>query len=160
MYLNNPKKLFDDLYHIPTMCDYMETVLDDGMEDDLANLISIVSCNRNEVHYGGEGSCRWDLEQYDTEEERQQVIKDSRMMNAIYKEIKKELNSKYVVQCMNCGYVWFYSKRSKCITSALESDTNTYSKYKCFCKGTLNVYTFEEWVISENLDIDKLKRWL
>ena len=139
---------------------YMVACAEDNMDEDLQNLLSIVGCNRGELHYGGEGSCRWDLEQYDTEKERQQVIKDSRMIDAIYRQIQKELKAKYVVQCMNCGYVWFYSKRSKCITSALENDTNTYSSFKCFCNGTLSVYTMEEWCLSEGIDLKEITRYM
>ena len=160
MYLNNSKKLFKDLYDLPTMYCYMVACAEDGDDENLQSLLSIVSCNRGELHYGGEGSCRWDLEQYDTEKERQQVIKDSRMIDAIYRQIQKELKAKYVVQCQKCGYVWFYSKRSKCITSALESDTDTYSSFKCFCKGKLKVYTMEEWCLSEGIDLKEITRYM
>ena len=59
MYLENPKKLFNDLYKLPTMRNYMVACEEDGMDEDLQNLFSIVGCNRGEVHDGGEGSERW-----------------------------------------------------------------------------------------------------
>lgn len=151
MYLDNPKKLFDDLKAIPTMYNYMESCEEDGQENDLENLIGIVDCYHDQLNDGDmNGSCRWDLSTCETEQERQQMLTDYRTINWIWKQIKKELKAKYVVVCMKCGYAWFYQKRSKCITSACESDTNTYSKYKCYCGGKLNVYTFEEWLIGEN----------
>ena len=35
MYLENPKKLFNDLYNIPTMRNYMVACAEDGMDEDL-----------------------------------------------------------------------------------------------------------------------------
>ena len=160
MYLENPKKLFKDLYNLPTMYCYMVACAEDGEDENLQNLLSIVGCNVNEVHYGGEGSCRWDLEQYDTEKDRQQVLKDANTLKAIYKQIQKELKAKYVAQCENCKHAWFYQKYSKCISSALDSDTNTYSTYKCFCKGKLKVYTMEEWCLSEGIDLKEITRYM
>ena len=160
MYLENPKKLFKDLYNLPTMYCYMVACAEDGEDENLQNLLSIVGCNVNEVHYGGEGSCRWDLEQYDTEKDRQQVLKDANALKAIYKQIQKELKAKYVAQCESCKYAWFYQRYSKCISSALDSDTNTYSTYKCFCKGKLKVYTMEEWCLSEGINLKEITRYM
>ena len=128
MYLDNPKKLFDDLINIPTMYDYMVACAEDNMQDDLENLISIVKYNHGEIHCGGEGSCRWDLEMYDEEKDRQQVIKDDRTMCYIWKEIQKEQNAKYTLTCKKCGYVWYYSKKPK------------YEKgYTCCCGGDIEI---------------------
>ena len=160
MYLENPKKLFKDLYNLPTMHCYMVACAEDGEDENLRNLLSIVGCNVNEVHYGGEGSCRWDLEQYDTEKEKQQVLKDANALKAIYKQIQKELKAKYVAQCENCKHAWFYQRYSKCISSALDSDTDTYSTYKCFCKGKLKVYTMEEWCLSEGINLKEITRYM
>lgn len=74
MYLNNTKKLFTALFNLPTMRNYMVACRDDGMQDDLSNLLSIVDCNRNEVHHGGEGSLRWDLEQCEDKKNLMTII--------------------------------------------------------------------------------------
>lgn len=160
MYLENPKKLFKDLKNIPTMYSYMVACAEDGEDENLRNLLSIVSCNRGELHEGGEGSERWNLEYCETQEEVNQKYKDSRMIDAIYKQIQKELKAKYVAQCENCKHAWFYQRYSKCISSALDSDTNTYSTYKCFCKGKLKVYTMEEWCTSEGIDLKEITRYM
>lgn len=160
MYLENPKKLFKDLYNIPTMTDYMVACAEDGEDENLQNLLSIVGCNRGELHDGGEGSERWNLEYCETQEEINQKYKDSRMIDAIYKQIQKELKAKYVAQCESCKYAWFYQRYSKCISSALNNDTNTYSTYKCFCKGKLKVYTMEEWCLSEGIDLKEITRYM
>ena len=160
MYLENPKKLFKDLKNIPTMYSYMVACAEDGENENLRNLLSIVGCNRGELHEGGEGSERWNLEYCETQEEVNQKYKDSRMIDAIYKQIQKELKAKYVAQCENCKHAWFYQRYSKCISSALDSDTNTYSTYKCFCKGKLKVYTMEEWCTSEGIDLKEITRYM
>jgi hypothetical protein len=158
MYLENPKKLFNDLYDLPTMYNYMVACAEDGQDEDLQNLFSIVGCNRGELHYGEEGSCRWDLQQYDTEEDRQQVIKDSRTLDAIYKQIQKEINAKYVIQCEACHHAWFTNRRSKCVKSLTEEGMN--SGWKCFCKGNLQVYTMEEWCLDEGINIKEITRYM
>ena len=157
MYLDNPRKLFKDLQNLPTMYTYMEACEADGEDEDLQNLFSIVGCNRGELHYGGEGSCRWDLQQYDTEEERQQTIKDSRMIDWIYKQIQKELKAKYVMQCRDCGYAWFYSRKTKYIT---EVQNGAKSKVKCYCSGRLDVFTMEEWLKINKIDLKEVTRYM
>ena len=158
MYLENPKKLFNDLYKLPTMYCYMVGCAEDGMDEDLTNLFSIVGCNRGELHYGGEGSCRWDLEQYDTEEQREQVVKDSRMIDAIYKQIQKEINAKYVIQCEKCHHAWFTNRNTKCVKALREKGRN--ADWKCFCKGNLQVYTMEEWCLAEHIDLKEVARYM
>lgn len=133
MYLDNPKKLFDDLYAIPTMYTYMVACAEDGMDNDLSNLISIVKHNNNELHYGGEGSERWNLEYCETEEEKQRLIKDSRTLNKIYAQIKVEENAKYTLICRECGYVWYYSKKPKYDNG-----------YKCKCGGDVDINRKEQ----------------
>ena len=142
------------------MYSYMVACAEDGENENLRNLLSIVGCNRGELHEGGEGSERWNLEYCETQEEVNQKYKDSRMIDAIYKQIQKELKAKYVAQCENCKHAWFYQRYSKCISSALDSDTNTYSTYKCFCKGKLKVYTMEEWCTSEGIDLKEITRYM
>lgn len=158
MYLENPKKLFKDLYNLPTMRNYMVACEEDGNDEDLQNLLSIVGCNRGEVHYGGEGSERWNLEYCETEQERQQILKDSRVIDAIYKQIQKELNAKYVIQCESCHHAWFTNRRSKCIKSLVEEGRN--SGWKCFCKGNLQAYNMEQWLKQNNLNTKELTRYM
>lgn len=149
MYLNNTKKLFDDLYAIPTMYDYMVACAEDGMQDDLENLISIVKYNQGELHEGGEGSLRWDLEEYEYDEQaRQQVIKDARTMTRIWLIIQKELRSKYVMVCDNCGATAFYTRRPK-------YDVDNYYCGKCKSEH-LTLYTFEEWFSSKGVNYAKI----
>lgn len=143
MYLDNPKKLFNDLKNIPTMFGYMEACEEDDGQDDLANLISIVSENRDLLNDGDmNGSIRWDLSECETKEDRQQKIKDHRRINWIWKQIKKELKAKYVMECGKCKTVFFYQKKPK----------YEVSKYVCGkCKNKkLSLYTFEEWLVGEN----------
>lgn len=149
MYLNNTKKLFDDLYAIPTMYHYMVACAEDGMQDDLENLISIVKYNQGELHEGGEyGSLRWDLEMCDGDEEKQQVIKDARKMTMIWLQIQKELRSKYVMVCDNCGATAFYTRRPK-------YDLDNYYCGKCKNEH-LTMYTFDEWCRSKGVNYAKI----
>ena len=97
MYLDNAKKLFDDLIKVETMLDYMEAVKDDGMEYDLENLISIVYHHKDELWESGgrgEGSCRWDLSQFDDEPNRavlrRKMRNDSRKLKKIWDILQKE----------------------------------------------------------------------
>jgi hypothetical protein len=102
------------------------------------------------LHYGGEGSSRWDLEEYDTEKDRQQVIKDDRRMAWIWKTIQKELKSKYVM-CCGCGMTAFYTRKPR---------YNIKEYYCGRCKNDfLSLYTFEEWATGENIYND-IKRYL
>lgn len=161
MYLDNPKKLFEDLKNLRTMYCYMVACDEDGASNSLRNLFSIVGCNRGELHYGGEGSCRWDLEQYDTEEERQRVIKDSRTIDWIYKQIQKEIKAKYVMECGNCGKCYFYLRKPK--YAQLDQEGDGGSRYICgSCRkeNTLNVYTMESWLVNKNLDLKEVTRYM
>jgi len=150
MYLDNPKKLFDDLYAIPTMYHFMVACAEDGMSEDLTNLISIVKHHHDELHDGGEGSCAWDLDQCETEKEREQLYKDHSRINRIWKVIQKELRSKYVI-CCGCGMTSFLSRR-------LKYDIKDYYCGKCKNK-ILSLYTFEEWLVGENIYND-IKQYL
>ena len=160
MYLENPKKLFKDLYNLPTMYCYMEACAEDGMDEDLRNLFSIVGCNRGELHYGGEGPGRWDLEQYDTEEDRQCVIKDSRTIDRIYKQIQKELKAKYVMECGNCGQCYFYQRKPKYTGNDTSDGGEHYICGKCKKENTLNIYTMDSWLTSKNIDLKEITRYM
>ena len=149
MYLDNPKFLYEDLLDVRTMYDYMIACKEDDMEDDLSNLISIVKHNHDELHRGGEGSLRWDLDEYTELEDKKQVIEDHNTMRSIWKELQKELHAKFVVQCESCHYAWFYSRNSKLIKELRENGRSSNSR--CFCKGTLQVYSLEEWLVDENI---------
>ena len=133
MYLENPKKLFSDLYNIPTMRDYMVSCKEDNMDEDLSNLIGIVDCNRDLLNDGDmNGSCRWDLSQCETEQDREQMLNDYRKINWIWKIIKKEQNAKYILTCQKCGHVWYYSKKPK------------YDDYTCKCGGSIKIKRLEQ----------------
>ena len=161
MYLDNPKKLFKDLKNIPTMFCYMEACEADGDSEKLQSLFSIVSCNRGELHYGGEGSCRWDLEQYDTEEDKQRVIKDSRTIDWIYKQIQKELKAKYVMECGNCEKCYFYQRKPKYSKIDQEGDGgNHYICGNCKKENTLNIYTMESWLHDKNIDLKEITKYM
>lgn len=161
MYLENPKRLFKDLYNLPTMYCYMVACAEDGEDENLQNLLSIVGCNHGELHKGGEGSCRWDLEQYDTEKDRQQVIKDSRTIDWIYKVIQKELKAKYVMECGNCGECYFYLKKPKYSVIDQESDGGShYICGKCKKENTLSVYTMESWLADKGIDLKEVTRYM
>ena len=144
MYIDNPKKLFDDLINIPTMYDYMVAVEEDGQQNDLYNLVSIVYHNIDQVWDGfGEGSLRWDVDLGD----KQQILKDSKVLKNIWNTIKRELNSKYIIKCINCGKQYFYQKKP----------VYTIDKYmcgECKSKGALELLPFEEWA---SPDIRKVK---
>ena len=103
MYIDNPKKLFDDLIKIETMYDYMVAVEEDGQQDDLENLISIVYHHKDELWESGgrgEGSSRWDLAQFEFEppEERRKyrrkLYNDSRKLKKIWATLQKEAAEK------------------------------------------------------------------
>ena len=113
MYLDNPSKLYKDLYSLPTMYCYMVAVAEDGQENDLSNLISIVECNVNELHDGGYGSSRWDLSLCETEDEKQQIRKDAKKIVSISEQIKREQKAKYIMRCLHCRRVYYYSRKPK-----------------------------------------------
>lgn len=152
MYIDNTKKLFQDLAAIPTMEDYMESVRADGEQDSLSNLLSIVDynrdalCNSDEMFMGEVLSSRWDLAEYD-DKDKKQLIADNRALNNIWKIIKKELKASYVLKCKNCGGIFFYGKKP----------LYDIKEYKCVCKkiGTLELTTFEKWATPE---IKKLRK--
>lgn len=147
MYIDNTKKLFEDLHKIPTMESYMwDCVRADGQQDDLSNLVSIVwnyhdaLCNSDEMFMGEALSSMWDLAEYD-EKGKKQLIADNRALNNIWKIIKKELKALYVLKCRNCGGIFFYGKKP----------LYNIKEYKCVCKkiGTLELTTFEKWATPE-----------
>ena len=158
MYLDNAGKLYMDLYRLPTMYCYMVACAEDGDDDKLQSLLSIVSCNRGELHYGGEGSCRWDLEQCDTEEERQQKMTDARKIDTIYRQIQRELKAKYVIECQECCYVWFMERKSKTVKELMEKGNK--AGVKCFCNGMLKAYTMEEWLKMRKIDLKEITRYM
>jgi len=141
MYIDNPKKLFDDLSAIPTMSGYMNAVADDGDEEDLENLISVVEYNI-ELATSGD-SMRWEKEETNTDivsflknskelarriQYNQQLDDDYKRLKQILRKIRKEQNAKYTLTCKKCGYVWFYSKKPK------------YDKgYTCKCGGDIEI---------------------
>lgn len=156
MYIDNPKKLFKDLMNIHTMQDYMEAVEDDGMENDLGNMISIVEYNKDELWdsngLGGEGNLRWDLADFegmdDEEQLRAEMIGDSRKLKRIWRIIQKELGSKCLLICSKCGDKYFYTKKPK----------YTVDRYRCpTCKsvGSFEIVPFEEWASPEILYLRK-----
>lgn len=158
MYLNNPKKLFDDLYHIGTMNGYMDAVYDDGNSENLKELISVTEYNIDCATSGD--STRW--EKYDstfdldtlihsTKEiaERiaynKQIDEDFRTLKRIYKTIQKELNSKYVMFCDSCGATVFYSRKPK-------YDPENYYCYKCK-NETLTLLPLHDWLKLKNIEL-------
>lgn len=142
MYINNTKKLFEDLNNIESWHWYMA-----DQPKDLDNLLSILDCYHDALHDGGEGSCTWDLSQFeeDDKENREKLIKDNQTMKNIWNIVKKELKAKYILKCSHCGDVFFYGKKPK----------YEISKYQCLCKkiGTLQIMEFNKWATDEILDI-------
>ena len=153
MYLDNPKQLFEDLKAIPTMYDYMISCYEDGQDEDLENLISIVECYHDQLHDGDEnGGCRWDLSECETEQDRQQMLKDYRTINAIWKEIKREIKSNYVMVCGNCGTVYFYQRKPKYSNTSDTSDGGeNYTCGECRKENTINIYTFDSWLYDKGI---------
>ena len=154
MYINNPKKLFEDLIKIPTMYDYMVATKEDGQQDDLSNLVSIVYNQKDELWdsngCGGEGNLRWDLADFegmkDEQKLRNEMIADSNMLKRIWRVIQKELNSEYVLVCNNCGAEYLYNKQPRYPAE----------KYKCTNCGTvgaLELIPFEQWATPEILNL-------
>ena len=86
MYIDNPKKLFEDLINIDTISSYMAATEDDGMQENLTNLIDIVYNEKDQPFDGT--SLRWDIELGD----RQQIRKDKRTLQKIWNVIQKELH--------------------------------------------------------------------
>lgn len=155
MYLENVQKLFKDIQSIPTMADYAEAVIEDGMENDLANLISIVQCYSGELHDGDiNGSCRWDLSQCETEKERQQMIEDDKAMTRIKRQLDYELSSTYIMICTKCRQGAYYKRKPRYITN--DTNPNKVDNYYCpECykatgEKTLAFYTTEAFLANEH----------
>lgn len=154
MYIDNPKKLFDDLINIHTMEDYMVAVEEDGMKDDLSNMVSIVYFNKDELWdsqgLGGEGSLRWDLGDFegmkDEAKLRKGMIADSNALKRIWRILKKELNSKYVLRCKKCGKAYFYSKRPR-------YSADRYRCPECKSDGAFELVPFEECAPEEIISL-------
>lgn len=150
MYIDDTKKLFEDLIKINTMYDYMVAVEEDKQQDDLENLISIVYFNKDELWDSTEGgygsSLRWDLGDFegmkDEQKLRNGMIADSRKIKRIWNIIKRELCSKYLLVCSNCGAKYFYMKKPK-------YQANKYMCPKCKKTGSIKLLTFEEWATPE-----------
>ena len=145
MYINNPRKLFNDLYNIPTMSSYMEAVDEDGDAENLEDLISIVEYNI-ELATSGD-SMRWEKMETRTDivsflknskelAERvrynQQLDDDYKRLKQILRIIRKEQSAKYTMTCPKCGHVWFYSKKPKYENG-----------YKCKCGGDIEIKKLE-----------------
>ena len=154
MYINNPKKLFEDLINIPTMYDYMVATKEDGQQDDLSNLVSIVYNQKDELwdsnHSYGEGSTRWDLAGFegmsDEQKLRNEMIADSNMLKRIWRVIQKELNSKFVLVCNNCDAEYLYNKQPK-------YPAGKYKCTNCGMVGSLELIPFEQWATPEILNL-------
>lgn len=156
MYINNPKKLFEDLYNIHTMEDYMDAVRDDGMKDDLYNMVSIIYDHKDALwdsqNLGGEGNLRWDLADFegmkDEQKLRNEMIADSNKLKRIWRIIQKELNTKYVLICNNCGKEYFYSRKPV-------YDIERYICGECKTKGSLEIIPFDKWASPEIIRIKR-----
>lgn len=154
MYIDNPKKLFKDLIRIPTMYDYMVAVEEDGMKDDLHNMVDIVYNQKDELwdnnHSYGEGSTRWDLAGFegmsDEQKLRNEMIADSNVLKRIWRIIQKELNSKYVLVCNNCGAEYLYTKQPR-------YSAERYKCTNCGTVGALELIPFEQWATPEILTL-------
>ena len=83
MYIDNPRKLFDDLKAIPAMSDYMESILEDGDEENLEELIDVIEYNLDIAKSGC--NIRW------RKNHNEQIDKDLKRLKEIHKEINNEL---------------------------------------------------------------------
>ena len=141
MYIDNPKKLFDDLCHIPTMSGYMDAVADDGDAENLDDLISVVEYNI-ELATSGD-SARWEKMETRTDivnflknskelaeriKHNQQLDDDYKRLKQILRQIRKEQDAKYTLTCNKCGHVWYYSKKPKYDNG-----------YTCKCGGNVEI---------------------
>lgn len=152
MYINNPRKLFEDLINIHTMYDYMVAVEDDGMKDDLYNMVSIIYHHKDALwdseELGGEGNLRWDLADFngmkDEQKLRNEMIADSNTLKRIWRIIQKELRTRYVLICNNCGKEYFYNKKPV-------YDIERYMCGNCKTQGSLEIIPFDEWASPEIL---------
>ena len=140
MYINNPKKLFEDLINIDTIDSYMAAIEDDGNSNNLSELINVVYNEKDQAFDGT--SSRWDVELGD----KQQILKDKITLNGIWNTIQRELNSKYVLVCENCGKEYFYNKKPK-------YPVDKYKCPECKAEGSFQLLLFEEWASPEIMKI-------
>ena len=123
MYIDNPKRLFKDLKNIDTISAYMQTVEDDGMQNDLSNLISIVEDNLDKAESGD--SATWSVEDL-TNQEIEQLKEDHFKLMRIKEILRRERKSKYRIVCQDCGDSWYFLRKPK------------YSHYICpTCVGSM-----------------------
>lgn len=103
MYIDNPKKLFDDLSKISTLSECMVDIAHIGKEENLEELITIVFDNKDALWDSRkecfEGSILWDLgeecdEAPNPKECRAQLRKDSRKLKKIWATLQKEAAEK------------------------------------------------------------------
>lgn len=154
MYINNPKKLFEDLINIPTMYDYMVAVEEDGMKDDLSNMIDIVYHHKDQLWDSnesiGEGFTRWNLADFEGMEDEQklrnEMIADSQALKRIWRILKRELSAKYVLVCNNCGAEYLYTKQPR-------YPAERYKCTNCGTVGALELIPFEQWATPEILTL-------
>lgn len=101
MYIDNPKKLFEDLSNISTISTDMLDLASIGKENDLIELITIVENNKDALWDSRvdscDGSILWDLGEAcddapNPKESRMQLRRDSRKLKKIWDIIVKELN--------------------------------------------------------------------
>lgn len=152
MYINSPKKLLEDLYSIHTIALYLGRI-DTVAEDDLNEMVSIVYYHKDELwdsNNGGEGSSLWDLGEFegmkDEKKLRREMIDDSNKLKRIWKVIQRELGSKYVLVCNNCGEEYFYLKKPK-------YEADRYRCLKCGTNGSLQLLTFEDWASPDIMNL-------
>lgn len=140
MYIDNPKKLFEDLINIDTISSYMAATEDDGQQDNLTNLVDIVYNEKDQPFDGT--SLRWDIELGD----KQQIRKDKRTLQRIWNTLQKELHSDYIVRCNNCDYEYLYLKN-------LKYPIENYKCSKCNETGYLELIPFEDWATPEIMNL-------
>lgn len=136
MYIDNPKKLFEDLINIETLYSYMVANEEDGRQDNLSNLVNIVYDEKNQPLDGT--SLRWDIDLGD----KYQIRKDKRTLQKIWNIIQKELHCDYVVRCNNCGDEHLYIRN-------LKYPIENYKCSKCNEIGYLELIPFEDWATPE-----------
>ena len=140
MYIDNPKKLFEDLINIDTIYSYMAAIEDDGNSNNLSELISVIYNEKDQVFDGT--SSRWDIELGN----KQQILKDNKLVNVIWNIIQRELNSKYILVCENCGKEYFYNKKPK-------YSLDRYKCSECKAENSLQLLPFEQWASPEIMNL-------
>ena len=78
----------------------------------------------------------------DEQKLRNEMIADSNKLKRMWNVIQKELNSKYVLVCNNCGKEYLYSKKPK-------YEVDRYRCSECKADNSLQLLTFEEWASPE-----------